>query len=426
MNIEPDQTGVLIGVFVVLVLVSGFFSGSETALFSLGRIQRRKLVDDSSFRAQTILHVLQHPRPWLSTILFGNTLVNVATASVATVISHRLFRDGGLGYAIVIDTIIVLLFGEIIPKTIAVNAPLRFSNTVILPLHGFRNVTKPFVKVFDLAAHTILRLARVPDEIGPGGLNTREIEILFETAAEQETIDAEGRRLARNIIRFSDTSADTIMTPRPDIVAAPLDSSRDSMAELMVKARHSRIPLYEGGVEHIVGFVSTKEFFLNPDRSARELLNPVAIFPEGAPIDRVFRHMQKNRLNMTVIVNEYGDTAGIVTVEDLVEEIVGEIYDEYEVAKRHIREVGERVWVVEGRTPIDEVNATCGTKLHDEDIITLNGYLCEHFGEIPEKGRDAEIEEAKFTVLDATPEQIVSCRVQALSPIEEGTGADDA
>jgi CBS domain containing-hemolysin-like protein len=285
-DIDADQTGILLGVFVVLVLVSGFFSGSETALFSLDRIQRRKLVDDSSFRAQTILHVLRHPRTWLSTILFGNTLVNVATASVATVLTHRWISDGGVGYAIVIDTFVVLVFGEIIPKTIAVNAPLRFANAIIIPLHGFRNVTRPLVKVFDLAAHGILKLARVPDDVRPGGLNASEIEILFETAAEQETIDAEGRRLASNIIRFSDTSADTIMTPRPDIVAAPLDSSRESLAELMVKARHSRIPLYEGGVEHIVGFVGTKEFFLNPDRSPRELLNPVAIFPEGAPIDR--------------------------------------------------------------------------------------------------------------------------------------------
>jgi CBS domain containing-hemolysin-like protein len=123
--------------------------------------------------------------------------------------------------------------------------------------------------------------------------------------------------------------------------------------------------------------------------------------------------MQKNRLLMTVIVNEYGDTAGLVTIEDLVEEIVGEMYDEYEVAKRRIREVGDRVWVVEGRAPIDEVNATCGTELHDEDIITLNGYLCEHFGEIPEVGRETTVAGANFKVLEATQGQILSCRIEA-------------
>ena len=322
---DPSSSEILLlALLIFLLLCSGCFSATETALFSLNRIERRRLKEDRSARSQLIARALQRPRELLSTILFGNTLINVATSVTATLLFQRLLRTHSLTAAIIVDSLLVLFIGEIIPKTIAVNQAMPLSRVAIKPLHFFAKLSGPVVGIFDRSAHGILRVFKVREEAG-GGLSPSELEVLFEEAGRKETITAEERRIARNIMRFSETTAEEIMTPRVDVAAAPLGTTREGLEQVMIEARHSRIPIYEEGVDHIVGFVSTKEFFLNPDREIRELLKPVAIFPEGARIHRVFRYMQRNLLNMAVIVNEYGATSGIVTMEDLVEEIVGEL-----------------------------------------------------------------------------------------------------
>ena len=385
----------------------------ETALFSLSRVERRRLKEEESVRSQLIARALHRPRELLSTILFGNTLVNVATAATATILFQRLLLSHSLAAAIFVDSLLVLFIGEIIPKTIAVNQAMPLSLAAIKPLHFFGKFFRPLVWVFDLSAGGILRILKVPEEAG-GALSASEVEVLFEEAGRKETITAEERRIARNILRFSETTAEEIMTPRVDVAAAPLDISREGLEGVMIEARHSRIPVYERSIDHVVGFVSTKEFFLNSDREMRELLKPVAIFPEGARVHRVFRHMQKNLLNMAVIVNEYGVTSGIVTMEDLVEEIVGEIYDEYEKADELIRSVGQDEWFVLCRATIEDVNEACGLTLPADESVTLNGYLCDEFGEIPVPGRTIERNGARFTVTQSTRRRIVSCRLKRL------------
>ena len=420
---DPSSTEILLLTLLIFLLIcSGCFSATETALFSLNRIERRRLKEDKSVRSQLIARALQRPRELLSTILFGNTLINVATSATATLLFQGLLRAHSLTAAIVVDSLLVLFIGEIIPKTIAVNQAIPLSRAGIKPLHFFAKLSGPVVRIFDHSARGILRVFKVPEEAG-GGLSPSELDVLFEEAGRKETITAEERRIARNIIRFSETTAEEIMTPRVDVVAAPLDIPREALEQAMIEARHSRIPIYEESIDHIVGFISTKEFFLNPDREIRKLVKPVAIFPEGARVHRVFRYMQRNLLNMAVIVNEYGVTSGIVTMEDLVEEIVGEIYDEYEKAEELIRPVGPDEWLVLCRAPIEDVNEACGLKLPEGESVTLNGYLCDEFGEIPARGRTIERDAARFTVVESMRRRIVSCRVKRLD--DEGA-ADDA
>jgi CBS domain containing-hemolysin-like protein len=419
--LDDPSSILLLTLLIFLLIYSGCFSGAETALFSLNRVERRRLKEDKSVRSQLVAKALQRPRELLSTILFGNTLVNVATSVTATLLFQRLLRTHSLTAAIVVDSLLVLFIGEIIPKTIAVNQAMPLSRAVIKPLHFFAKFASPLVWVFDRSARGILRALKVPEEAG-GALSASEVEVLFEEAGRKETITAEERRIARNIMRFSETTAEEIMTPRVDIAAASFDISREALEQVMIEARHSRIPVYEKSIDHIVGFVSTKESFLNPDREIRKLLKPVAIFPEGARVHRVFRHMQKNLLNMAVIVNEYGVTSGIVTMEDLVEEIVGEIYDEYEKAEELIQSVGPDEWVVLCRAPIEDVNEACGLSLPEGESVTLNGYLCDEFGEIPVPGRTIERNGARFTVAQSTRRRIVSCRVKRV--LEEAQAND--
>ncbi len=419
---DDPSSILLLTLLIFLLICSGCFSGAETALFSLNRVERRRLKDEKSVRSQLIARALQRPRKLLSTILFGNTLVNVATSATATLLFQRLVSSHSLTSAIVVDSLLVLFIGEIIPKTIAVNQAMPLSHAAIKPLHFFAKLASPLVWIFDRIAGGILRVLKIPEEAG-GALSASEVGLLFEEAGRKETITAEERRIARNIMRFSETKAEEIMTPRVDIAAAPLDISREALEQVMIEARHSRIPTYEKSIDHIVGFVSTKEFFLNPDREIPELLKPVAIFPEGARVHLVFRHMQENLLNVAVIVNEYGVTSGIVTMEDLVEEIVGEIYDEYEKAEELIQSVGPDEWLVLCRAPIEDVNETCSLSLPEGESVTLNGYLCDEFGEIPVPGRTIERNGAHFTVVQSTRRRIVSCRVKRL--VGE-VAADDA
>jgi len=419
--LDDPSSILLLTLLILLLICSGFFSGTETALFSLNRVERRRLKEGKSVRSQLIAKALQRPRELLSTILFGNTLVNVATSVTATLLFQKLLTAHSLAAAIVVDSLLVLFIGEIIPKTIAVNQALPLSRAAIKPLRFFAKLSSPLVWVFDRSASGVLRALKVPEEAG-GALSPSEVEILFEEAGRRETITPEERRIARNIMRFSETTTEEIMTPRVDVAAAPLDISREALEQMMIEARHSRIPIYEGSIDHVVGFVSTKEFFLNPNREIRELLKPVAIFPEGARVHRVFRHMQKDLLNMAVIVNEYGVTSGIVTMEDLVEEIVGEIYDEYEKAEELIQPVGSDEWLVLCRAPIEDVNDACGLSLPEGESVTLNGYLCDEFGEIPVPGRAIERNGARFTIEQSTRSRILSCRVKRLV---ERAAADD-
>ena len=409
---DPSSGVVLLGgLLALLLLLSGCFSATETALFCLDRIERRRIRESKSKRSTLIDSMLKRPRQLLSTILFGNTLINVATSATAALLFARLLPTHKLSAAIVVDSLLVLLIGEIIPKTVAVSQARRLSLAAVVPLRVFSKISRPVVAVFDRLAHAILRFLNVPEE-ARDALGPSELEFLFDEAGRKETITSHEQRMARNIMRFSETTAEEIMTPRVDIVAAPLDIARDQLEELMVAAHHSRIPISETSLDHIVGFVGTKEFFLNPDRDIRELLKPVAIFPEGASTHRIFRHMQKNLINMSVIVNEYGVTSGIVTMEDLVEEIVGEIYDEYEKAEELIRPVGPDEWFVLCRAPIEQVNEICGLDLPAGESVTLNGYLCDEFGEIPTPGRTIEKNGARFTVAEARRRRIVSCRIK--------------
>ena len=417
-----SSTEFLIGLLAVLLVCSACFSATETAFFCLDRIERRRLGKIKSRRARLIVNALQRPRELLSTILFGNTLVNVATSATAALLFAKLIPTHSLFVAIVVDSLLVLFIGEIIPKTIAVNHAGRLAEASIIPLHFFSRVSRPIVVIFDWLAHAILRFLGVPEKPGDV-LGPSELEELFDEADREDTITSSERRIAHNIIRFSETTAEEIMTPRVDVISATMDISHDKLQQLMLDARHSRIPICEGSLDHIVGFVSTKEFFLNIDRQLRELINPVAIFPEGARIHRVFRHMQKNRLNMAVIVDEYGVTSGIVTMENLEEEIVGEIYDEFEKAEQLIRQLGQDEWSVMCRASVEEVNEVCGLTLPEGESVTLNGYLCNEFGEIPVPEQTIERGGALFTVVVSKKGRIISCRVKR---IHEETAGNDA
>ncbi|MFW6120921.1 MAG: hemolysin family protein [Petrotogales bacterium] len=399
---------VLLAIFLFL---SGCFSATETGFFSLDRIERRQFLEDKSKKSRLISWHLKHPREFLSMILFGNTLVNVATSATAVILFAKLIVSHNLIVAITVDVLLVLIIGEILPKTIAISNARKLTTAVIQPMHIFSKVSRPLVSIFDYLSGAILKMIRVPEEFNDV-LDSTELEMLINEANKNEMITPQERQLARNIFRFSKTTAEKIMTPRVNIKAAPINITPDELKHIMIEVRHSRIPVYEERLDNIAGFINTKEFFLNPGKPILEMINPVCVFPESAKIHHIFHHMKINRFNMAVIVDEFGATSGILTIEDIVEEIVGEIYDEYEKAESIIKCIGENEWIVICSTPVELVNETCHLSIQGGEHLNLNGYLCNEFGRIPVSGEKLEKNGLIFEIIESKKKKIISCRIK--------------
>ncbi len=404
----------------LLLLASAFFSGTETAFFSLHRMHLRRLERDARPRAGRVLRVLGRPTDLLTTLLVGNTLVNVGLSVVATTLLLRLIGSAGVEVSIVATTIAVLVIGEITPKTLAVNYPERFSSAVVDLYRGVRILLAPLVAVASFLTSLLLRMLGLSHMIAStfGVLSRAELGHILEGADEEGVMTASESWLAQNILEFSSTRVEQVMTPRVDMIAAPRDVDRESLEALVIDAKHSRIPIYHRTIDEIQGYLRVRDFLLNPDRRLEDLIGPVAIFPERASAASVFYETQKSRIPMVIVVNEYGETVGLVTREDLLEELVGDIYDEYESDSAPIRELRPGLYQVGGQVNLDELNEELGLELPIGDAVTLNGFLTGLFEQIPRRGQRIRWNGIEFIVTDVRRHRIQQCIIS----VEDGPG----
>lgn len=410
----------LILVLGLLLLASAFFSGTETAFFSLHRMHLRRLERDAHPRAGRVLRVLGRPTDLLTTLLVGNTLVNVGISVAATTLLLRMTGTAGVEISIAVTTIAVLVVGEITPKTLAVNYPERFSRSVVDVYRAARIVLTPLVAVASFLTNLVLRMFGLSHMIAStaGVLSRTELGHILEGADEEGVMTAHESRLAQNILEFSSTRVEQVMTPRVDMIAAPEDLDRESLEAMVVAAKHSRIPIYRRTIDEITGYLRVRDFLLNPDRRLGDLIGPVAIFPERASAASVFYETQKSRTPMVIVVNEYGETVGLVTREDLLEELVGDIYDEYEFDSAPIRELRPGLYQVGGQVNLDELNEELGLELPSGDAVTLNGFLTGLFEQIPKRGQRIRWNGIEFIVTDVRRHRIQQCIVS----MEDGPG----
>jgi putative hemolysin len=384
-------TLVLILGFVALLALSGTFSGSETALFSLDRIQLRRFDRSASRRERLVAAVAARPERLLAGILFGNTLANVAGSSVMLAVTRRL-HDRLLGLdpvstSVVLASGIILLLGEILPKGLAVHWPTRFAPFFIPILAPILRVVAPAAGVLERVALGFLGTIGVREEPPGTGLGRRELQVLFEDIQAGKEITADEGEIAANIFDFFETRAYEIMTPRVDLVGVPVDLPREVLRDRVVEARHSRLPVYRDSLDQIVGFINTKEFLLEPGLPLDALLRPVHFVPERARLNRVLAEIQARRLNLVVVVNEYGGTAGIITKEDLVETVVGEIFDELERDQAPpLEPLEEDAWRVDGLYPLDDLAEDIAVRLPAGPVQTVAGHVAHLLGRLPRPG----------------------------------------
>jgi len=406
---------VLLGILLVL---SALFSASETSLFSIRGAELSALADSGGRTGRRIARAMERPGRVLTAIIVGNTLVNVASAAVATALFGILMGPRGLWVAILVDAILVVVFGEIIPKTIAVSFPVTIAKILIGPLSIFRSFFRPVThSVSSFSNFVLSSLALVGAEelehrpaAGPG-----EIRMLVQEVDEAEGFTREERRIALNILEFAETRVEEIMTPRVDITAVSYGAGREEIARLMKRAKHSRIPVFRKSVDDIVGLISTKEFFLWSDRSIDSLLKPVLFVPNCRRLEGLLHEMQRKGTLMAIVVNEYGETLGLITKEDILEEIVGEIYDEFETDQIPLSRLPDGAILIDGRASLDLVREELGLRVSDTEAVTLSGFIFERLGEPPSRGASFDYSGYRFEVLEVKRNRVLRCKVKKLS-----------
>jgi putative hemolysin len=411
-----------------LLLLSAFFSGSEAALFSLTRLQRRTLRERRDRSSQRIRDLLRESNRTLAALLVGNNLVNIALSSIATVFFIQAFGEAGRGravrYSTAVVTLSILLFGETMPKVLAVGASLRVARVIAAALGVAIRLLAPITRLFHGSAKAVLRLLRI-EEGGPAPaalISRSELHTVLEAVDDDASVITRNEsRMVQNILDFSRRKAGQIMTPRVDIDDLDVAASREEIMAVMRESRHSRYPVYRGDPDHIVGFVKGKDYLLNPDRELGDLIRPVLFFPEAATVDRIFGALQDARAAMVIVVNEYGETAGLITREDLIEEIVGDIYDEFDLEDEPIRERGEGKYILPGRAQLVDLNEELELGLPAESAVTLNGFLCEVHGRIPRPGTVVAWRALRFHVLDVARHQVRKVLLE-ITAREEGGG----
>ena len=427
-NVTPVEW-IALGAMLGLLALSAYFSGSEAALFSLTRLERHRMQGRPDRPSRRILALLEDSNQTLATLLVANNFVNIALSSIATVFFIALLGEARRGEAVEISSLViaffVLIFGEITPKTLAVNAALRVARRSAAGLQLTHRISLPVTRLFHyLAVRILCLLGR--DEGRAGGpvplISRSELHAVLEDVDESEAVITRNEsRMVQNILGFSRRTAEQIMTPRVDIVDLDVAAPSAQITAEMRASRHSRFPVYQDDPDNIIGFVQGKEYLLNPDRSVRERLRPVVFFPEAAPVDRIFSEIQSSRKGMVIVVNEFGEVAGLITREDVIEEIVGDIYDEFDREEVPIRDRGEGKYICLGRADLSDLNEELGLDLPAESSVTLNGFLCEVHGRIPRPGTIVTWKNLRFHVMEVARHQVR----KALLEITERSEGDE-
>ena len=421
-----DGSPVLIILLIILVCCSAFFSASETALTSLSKIRLRNMVEENVKNADLIMKLLEDPNRLLSSILVGNNLVNNGASALTTALAIQLFSgdaESGAGFATVIITIIILIFGEITPKTVAAQKAEKVALIVCKLISLCVTIFKPVVAVLNVVTGALTRLfGCVPGEKVPL-ITAAELKTIVNVSHEEGVLELDERTMINNVFDFGDSKAKDVMTPRTDILAVPLDVSYEEYVRLVKEEGFSRMPVYGEDLDDIVGILYVKDiFFLDKEEfSAEKYMREPLFTYESKPIAELLAEMKTSRLAVAIVLDEYGGTSGLVTMEDMVEEIVGDIEDEYDDDEEEIEIVKENEFVVDGSTRLEDFNEMVGTELFCEEVDTIAGYILVKLGNFPKEGEELETDGLRIVVEEMEKNRIEKVRVYILE--EEKTEA---
>lgn len=375
-------------ILVILIVLSAFFSGVEIALFSLSRLRVKHLVKKKVRGARMVERLKAKPERLLVTILIGNNVVNIGASALATSIVFQFTKSYAVGITTGIMTLIILIFGEITPKTLAARYNERIALTVAKPLHILQTLLFPVMIVFEALTNL---LTNISGQKKRPLVTQEEIETFVSVAEKAGQIKDVERRMIHRIFKLDDLEAKDVMTPRHKIVSLSADSKVRDVAEVFHSKGYSRLPVYKGNLDHIKGFlhvVDVQRWVLQKnDQPVSDIMRPILFVPESKKLDSLLRFFQRKKQHVAVVVNQFGTNTGLVTLEDVLEEIVGEIMDETEKIEPVIQKLSERSYLVQGRADVDEINEKCKLNLpEDKAPYTISSYILDKIGRIPREG----------------------------------------
>ena len=401
-------------VLLILIMLNAFFAASEMALISLNDNKIRVMAEEGDKKAKILFHLLSEPSKFLATIQIGITLAGfLASAFAAESFAEPLvsfIKSTGLAipepalktFVLIMVTIILsyftLVFGELVPKRVAMNKAEAISIRVAVPLNFLSLVASPFVKFLTASTNFFVRLFGVDPNDNDNNVTEEEIRMMVDVGEEKGTIDEKEKEMINNIFEFNNKDVTDIMTHRTDIVGVPLNADLNEVITVIREEKYTRLPVYEENIDNIVGILHVKDLVNilgiidNTGFSIKDILRKPYFVPSSRMIDMLFKDLQNSKTHMAVVIDEYGGTAGIVTVEDLVEEIVGNIFDEYDEEEKDIEKLDDNTFVMKGYTSLDTVQEILGTDLPIDDYDTLSGFIIGQLGRIPQMDDKPEIE----------------------------------
>ncbi|RLM56943.1 HlyC/CorC family transporter [Halobellus sp. Atlit-31R] len=428
-----DATVTVAGALAIAVLIalSAFFSSSEIAMFSLAKHRIDSLVEDGVPRAGIVGELKANPHRLLITILVGNNIVNIAMSSIATAIVSLYFDPGA---AVLVSTFgittLVLLFGESAPKSYAVENTESWALRIARPLKYSEYVLLPLVVVFDYLTRVINKVTGGRSAIETSYITRDEIQDLIETGEREGVIEEEEREMLDRIFRFNQTIAKEVMTPRLDMTAVPKDATVDEAIETCVQSDHERVPVYDGNLDNIIGIVTIRDLVREKHYgegpvSLIDIVQPTLHVPESKNVDELLTEIQDNRLRMVIVIDEFGTTEGLVTLEDMVEEIVGDILEDDEEEAFEV--LDERETLVRGEVNIDEVNEMLGLELPEgEEFETLAGFIFNRAGRLVEEGEEITYDGIVIRIEQVDNTRIMKARITTPEEPEADEGEGEA
>ncbi len=413
-----ESNGWLLIFLIFLILLSGFFSASETALMSLNKIKIKQLVESDIKGAKEIQKLIENPNEILSTILVCNNIVNILASSISTIIFIDLFGSFGRGVSTSISTlvltIVILIFGEITPKTIAVLKMEKIAFKIYKPLKVIVIVLKPIVFIFSKISSLIMMIFGIKQQNVRMNITEEELKSIVSYSQEEGVLEVEDKNLIYNVFEFGDIKVRDVMVPRVDMVTISVDSTYDEVLLLFKTERFSRVPVYKDDIDNIVGVIYIKDLFIidkEDEFSIEKYIREVHFTHEYKKIRDLFNEMKKSRNHLTIVMDEYGGTVGLVTIEDLIEEIVGDIEDEYdEIVDKEIQILNENEYLIVGTLKIDTLNNMLNINIESE-FETIGGYIIEKIGRLPKVGEVVEFENIKFKIENVGKNRIKGLRV---------------
>lgn len=410
-------------VLLVLLLLSAFFSSSETALTTVNKIRIRNLAEDGDKRAKTVLKLTDNPSKMLSAILIGNNIVNLSASSLATTLAISVGGSRLVGIATGVLTLLILVFGEITPKTVATISSEKIALTFAGPIYMIMCVLTPVIYLVNKLSFAVLFILRVDPNRKQEAITEDELRTIVEVSHEEGVIESEEKKMINNVFDFGDAVARDVMVPRIDMAFVDVSATKDELLNIFRQEKYTRYPVYEDTTDNVIGIINIKDIFLadgGDEFNIRKYLRQPYYTYEFKKVSELMLEMRESPSNIVIVLDEYGATAGLITLEDMLEEIVGEIRDEYdEDEDEAFVRLSATEYLVEGSMKLDDLNDRLDTHLESEDYDSIGGLVIGLLDHLPEEGEEVTVDHLRLVVEKVEKNRIDTIHLYILDPDDE-------